>query len=234
MRLLSENDKRQGSYYIPTPEFEENLQKSLLRDWAGFYIHGEGASGKSAMAGALIHYMMWTKMIYAPIWIEFIGTAPKTDDGYFINIINERLNITGSLAGIERAFSENRYLICFDITNIDNARLSELLKGINTFITPFHNHRPYLIIINRNYPGEGLPDNIGELNLIEPPELREEEIKILIDHLAEHGNYQKKIKSIEDTEEYRQFFSEIVSRLGSTPGLIGPAVNRIIPGLIHR
>jgi len=229
-RLLRENDKRQGNCYISTPLFEKNLQKAFAANWKGFYIYGEGASGKSAMAGALIHYLMWVKKIHAPIWMEISGTSefPEINDEYFVNIINERLKIKGDRSELENVFSEKQYLICFDIINIDNARLSELLKEIDAFIDTFYNFRPYLIIINRNHPDEDrLPDNIRGLIPIEPPELRQEEIKILINYFAEHGGYLKNIEDIKDTEDYKLFFSEIVSRLGYTPGLISPAVNML-------
>ena len=56
--------------YVSTNVFEEMKRNALSKKWTGFLIHGEGESGKSAMALELAKYLAAAERIYAPIWVR--------------------------------------------------------------------------------------------------------------------------------------------------------------------
>ena len=56
--------------YVSTPGFERMKRDALSKDWNGFLIHGEGESGKSAMALELAKYLVNAERIYAPVWVR--------------------------------------------------------------------------------------------------------------------------------------------------------------------
>jgi ankyrin repeat protein len=223
------------NFYISTAEFEKNQEEIFKKNWSGFFIYGEGASGKSAMAQAMVRYMMWTRRIYAPLWIDQNSTeyqqgeireAQITKDD-ITSIICNQLHIKPvNENALAAEFSEKQYLIVFD--NIFNVTLNTLLKAIDAFIDPFYKNRPLLIIISINYPDKDtLPDNLRNLMTIKPPELPQNEVKELINYQAKQNGYLDIIEAIKDPEEYDIFLSEIVKRFGRTPGHISPAASML-------
>ena len=222
--------RKRQHFYISTAEFEKNQEEIFRKNWTGFFIYGKGASGKSAMAQVLVHYMMWTKRIYAPLWIDVNNEKCQPDKitkDDIASIICNQLHINPvDENALAHEFSEKQYMIIFD--NIFNVRLNESIIAIHEFIDQFYKNRPLLIVISRNYPDkDALPDNLRNLMTIKPPKLQHNEIKELINHLAEHNDYLDKIETIKDTEEYDIFLSEIVKRFGRAPGHISPAASML-------
>ena len=227
-RLLNNVNEGQRCSYITTAKYEQYIQEAFSRDWTGFFIYGEGTSGKSVLAEALIRDMMRTGRIYAPVWISIIESKDEIEKEDIIDLIYSqfRLNPEDENA-LERVFSERQYLIAFDNLNMDNAALNKLLKEIGGFIKSFCKNKPFLIITSRNYSDKlVLPNNITPIT---PSALQPEHIEFIVPNLAKQGGYLEKIESIEDTEEYGEFLSLIAERLGSTPGLISP-----VAGLLRK
>jgi len=214
--------------YIATPDYEKNRQEAFSRDWTGFFIHGEGASGKSAMAEALIRDMMQAGRIYAPLWISVkdteCGSGKIGRKANYVYGIYEQLGIApGDTDALKRAFSENQYLIAFDNLEMGVTQLSSFLDEVSGFFRPIYKNRPFLLITSRGcFSDLVLPNNIKPIC---PPMLEQKDIDFMIRSLATHGGFLGKIEAEKDTEEYKQFLSEIVSQLASAPGLIGPALN---------
>jgi ankyrin repeat protein len=246
MNNMNKMNGRRLCQYIPTTEFQENQQKIFSKDWRGFFIHGEGESGKSAMAEAMARYMVWCGKIYAPLWIKIvdndrldefgineyrldeigklIGAQTNTAD-YFANSILKQLGKDpNNAAELENIFSERQYLIIFDNIETDSDTLNALMEKIDTFINKFYNNTPFVLITSRNY-SDTL--NLNNLKEIEAPVLDQEQIKILIYNLAKQYGFLDKIKAIEGTEKYTQLITEIKKNLGSSPGMIIPVVKRL-------
>ena len=217
--------------YVATPSYEKNKQRTFSRNWTGFFIHGEGASGKSVMAEALIRDMMQVGRIYAPLWISV-----RDDADYELDKIWERseadiyrqLNITpDDMNALERVFSEKQYLIVFDNLEMDITHLNSFLNKISEFFKPIYKNKPFLIITNRSlFDNVILPNRIEAISL---SKLEEEYVNLMIRNLAESGGFLDRLDKMqtEEATEYDLFLTEIVNRLASTPGLIGPALKML-------
>jgi len=217
--------------YIATPSYEENKQRAFSKGWTGFFIHGEGASGKSVMAEALIRDMMQAGRIYAPLWISVRDDADHELDKIWERSeadIYRQLNITpGDMNALERVFSEKQYLIVFDNLEMDITHLNSFLSKISEFFKPIYKNKPSLIITNRSlFDNVILPNKIETISL---PKLEKEYVNLMIRNLAESGGFLDKLDKMqtEEATEYNLFLTEIVNRLASTPGLIGPALKML-------
>jgi ankyrin repeat protein len=248
-RLLKENTKRQEYYYTTTTGLEKDLQKAFSRDWNGFIICGDGTSGKNAWAGYLASYMMWTRKIYAPLWISIkndifkstavsnINNQEKKD--YLISKIRGQINIDSeNINDVIRELSKEQYLIIFDIVNVSTGKLNTLFQYIGALMSELtcYENEPHLVIISENYINrEALPDNLQRLKIEYPPKLQPEQIEILIDYLADKNGYLEELKIIKDKEpvEYRQFLLLIAKRLGASPELIRPIINKFKDKTVH-
>ena len=64
-------DKEAFYGFIPGSGFE-TLERSVINDpnWRGFFMHGEGGSGKTTTTMAIVRYLVWTNKIWAPVWIK--------------------------------------------------------------------------------------------------------------------------------------------------------------------
>ena len=72
-KSLSEKMESKFDYdygYRPGDNFPEFIQAILTNGWRGFFIYGDGFSGKSATARTIARYLMYREMIYAPVWID--------------------------------------------------------------------------------------------------------------------------------------------------------------------
>ena len=69
-RRINKAGFQQRWEYVSTPVFEDMKRDALAKDWNGFLIHGEGESGKSALAFELAKYLVAAERIYAPLWIK--------------------------------------------------------------------------------------------------------------------------------------------------------------------
>ena len=67
--LLGEMKKMQVYDYIKDERFEELVQ-SINAERRGFFIHGEGGSGKSALAREITRSLYSLNKIYAPVWVK--------------------------------------------------------------------------------------------------------------------------------------------------------------------
>jgi ankyrin repeat protein len=231
-RLLNGINGGQRHRYIATADFEKILQKTFLGTWTGFFIQGEGESGKSALAEEIARFMVWSGRIYAPVWVRIQNdgrspdTARKTADDYFNDFVwslCKHLGVdSGDTGALVRAVSKEQYLLVFDNLETDNSRLNAMLSAIDRLMESFSKNKPFLLITSRNYPsGFSLPNNLA---VIKPPELRRDAIALLVNILAEKKGCSDTLKAGKGTEEYRQFMTEMESRLRSSPGLIDPAV----------
>ena len=68
---IMENENGVDFGYIPGEGFDDFVDTMMYDPkWQGFFIHGEGGSGKSAAAMAIARYLTRVNKIYAPVWIR--------------------------------------------------------------------------------------------------------------------------------------------------------------------
>lgn len=80
--LFDKSNMKRKWDYVSTTVFEKMKHEALNKDWDGFFIHGEGETGKSALAYELAKYLAAAERIYAPIWVKIENEDLK---GYIKN-----------------------------------------------------------------------------------------------------------------------------------------------------
>lgn len=208
------------SFYISTKTFEEYLLATEYRYWRGFFIHGEGLSGKSALAERIAAYLTIRGKIYAPVWIKIDNKKPQTDiaqcENFIISQICIQLKIDNDKINLIHVLSAKRYLLVFDNFECNETELLKYILGINAVIELIPGKKPYIIITSRSVSDSLLEQS--ELTPAAPPELQEESIRVFVEHHIKQNNLNIDIKA--DSAAFNNFISEIYLKLRYSPGLI--------------
>jgi ankyrin repeat protein len=234
--------------YVPTKAFEEIREKAHLPDWKGCLIHGEGESGKSAMALELAYWLTEREYIYAPIWIKidntalqgFIGTyqiPPSTTQERFnpIQIDPVAAYLTLKIAArfelpnwrpedglqvLRMAMTKHkrRYLLVID--NLECPLVDSILKSIKSIITGCE-PQPATIITSRLAKKTAAFDGDEiALAVVRPSSLSINEIDSLVSNIIKGQEYELKLTAWNGKDEYLVFIKQIHKHFASLPGVI--------------
>jgi ankyrin repeat protein len=240
-KLLENMEKQHGiDYgYIPGANFHE-LERIMLNDtwWRGFFIYGEGGSGKSAAAMAAARYLVWMEMIYAPVWIkinndEITGIIEK-EAAESINIMEKasRDEIEAYLApmiysqvGQDTDNPERQYMVIIDNLELDENRIIRILSAVEKIFAGFAN-KPYLTVTSRIKCDDS--PLISRLRLREEraSKLNGEETALFIKNIADNKGtvYAGKIKTAEENNTFKDLAELLFEKLGDFPDMVITAV----------
>ena len=223
--------------YVSTPGFEEMKQEALSKDWKGYFIYGEGESGKSALALALTKYLMETERIYAPVFVSLRNKAfvlanpiderdPIID--YIASGISDFLGLDWKpVFGLEllrQALKKHRYLLVVDNLELDKA--DQVLIAIKSIITGCDpKTRPALILTSRFKWNNAKPYQDLGLTTKQAPVLTKKHIEELVYRVADGNSFAKNLRR--DDAEYQKLTEQLYQYYNSLPGLI----TRIVPSL---
>jgi ankyrin repeat protein len=233
--------------YVPTAAFERLKEAALADGWQGFFIHGEGESGKSAMALELAKYLMNAGRIYAPVWVmidkerlqEYIQKWKQSNDkerltdiiaGYIAELAASNLQIAdwthkkdfGLLAQALSRDGGIPYLFVVDNLELDLA--DEVLEAVQNIAERGNQKVP--VILTSRIRGSG-----ASLKTVSPSELNADEIEQLVLNIAQGQEYEQDLKSWKETDEYRDFLEQLHRHFGSLPGIIPVIVEHLYLGL---
>ncbi|MCL2804992.1 MAG: ankyrin repeat domain-containing protein [Treponema sp.] len=259
--LLGKASMNTGWEYISTSVFEQIKIEALSGDWKGFFIHGEGESGKSAMAFELAKYLTAAQRIYAPIWIKL-----KNDELFKeLSNINETSHsskevgrkkdplenhVTANIAClIAQALNSNwkpkdglsalvnllkRDVNCPYLLIIDNLEMKkeETDKLMESFHAIMEKCSSRLPVIFTSRT-EGSILNLKKVN---PSELNRREIEELVWNIAEQDDKCKEeLSSRKGEQKYEEFLDELHAHFASYPGVITvivPLLNKGLPEVL--
>jgi tetratricopeptide (TPR) repeat protein len=235
--MVNRRGKAKNIDYIKTKNYRWLEKEALSPKWHGFFIQGEGDSGKSALAEALAEYLFRRNEIYAPLWITVENASirkPQDEnitqeciiEDYLTAFINEQLGNTGEQS-LPQVLSEKKYLIVFDNFEFDN--IAEILTAIEKITTvPDINNRPRLIITSRVGVREGR-SKLQEMGIsaTSVPELDKTDIEKFV---AEINKNDKDLGDLSQKPGYAEFIQALYDNFRSYPGLILVAVNPLQDG----
>ncbi|MCL2805846.1 MAG: hypothetical protein FWD26_07905, partial [Treponema sp.] len=226
-------------------EFEDNLHNSGIN---GYFILGEGESGKSDMAEALARSLVEEEKVYAPIWIYVANDKLKQSQNYNTTLegaigeyISNEIKKKGNqepkvselteLTNLAEFLQQHKYLLVVDNLEIDN--VNDILRGIKRIIGQISNeeNNPYLIITSRTANESAIAIAQEEMNLeiINPPELSKDDIDEIFIKIIGSDTY---YSQYEQNDKYREFVDVIHENFRSYPGLIIPTIHLIKNGKI--
>jgi ankyrin repeat protein len=239
--------------YVQTDVFKQCKQEALLKNWKGFFIHGEGASGKSALAYALAKELKRDGCIYAPIWVSMddyfkninlsMASAAIDDtsnpleqrnilihnpiSGYIAFQISKRLKLDKWTR--EQGVEPLRRAMgkCRYLLVIDNLELDKadlVLEAVYAIIS-YWDSKPPVILTSRSELEDAWHYRRLGLKSIETPYLNKDEVTTLVRNIACGESYEQKLKASEGTEEYQRFMEQLHEYFGSYPGMIAPGVS---------
>jgi len=245
--------------YISTPAFEMMKQEALLPGWKGFLIHGEGESGKSAMALELALYLAAAEKIYTPIWVSIenkklqqyiekqekvIGKPFEKQDpliensyaAYIAKAIVKTLNAnpdTGEdlsrLADIINMENAAPYLLVID--NLELDRVIEVMNAVQIILGGVKNKPPVIITSRFDEKEAGYAQKMGLKNKPQDKAaLSSYEVEFIVYTVSRGEVYEKKIDDNLESTEYQTFISSLFQHFSSFPGII----THIVPQLAYR
>jgi tetratricopeptide (TPR) repeat protein len=235
--------------FVPTNGYEV-MRKEALTDasFYGYFIHGEGGRGKSALAEQLARDMVQEGNAYGALWItikteDFIKSYQASfsvlqgDEGendterYFEPLLCDFLGIPsedppGSSdigSDYKRLFdtlSRHPYIIVFDDLELTGNMLDRVLDEAGKFLRKIQGPRPYLIFTSRIKSGKNMINN-RELWNREVPKFTEEDTGKFFRNISEkQGYYATKILPFENGQLYSDFIRILHREFGYFPLLI--------------
>jgi len=246
--------------YVSTPVFEEMKRTALSKKWTGFLIHGEGESGKSAMAFELSKYLAEAERIYAPIWVRIeeneklrelfathkksrsVRLGQKTDPlenpvtAHIAGLIAETLHCAWtpenglSTLANELKRDENCPYLLI-IDNLEVNEVDEVWKSVQTIVNGCSPRLP--VVLTSRIKG-----NIAGLTEIRPSALTADDIEKLVENVAgTHGqDYAQELINRKGKQEYDEFIDRLHKNFASFPGIITviiPQLDRGLPALLQ-
>lgn len=212
--------------YICTSKFEEAARNLATCRSKGYFIYGEGGSGKSAMANALARYLLLAGNIYAPVWIQLnskellekikdekekrlkleFGENDAIEDHIKKLIMEKTKNIDDKL-----------YLFIFDNLELKDDNLRLVLTAIANI---FSQKNQRIIITSRIDCSDEIKVKMN-LTSISPPELQENDIKKFVHDISQKNPvWLKKVKEKQDTAEYNEFINLLQQNFATAPLLM--------------
>jgi hypothetical protein len=166
--------------YIRPDDFDE-IEDVILYDktWMGYYIYGEGESGKSATAVGISRYLGWEGMIYAPIWIwinneDFsvytdkyhigvrygqytAGNITASDKFIYSRIYNKLFQTNLAVDDFSREHMnslinrfDKRYLIVIDNLELTEDKIILVLESVKKLLfSEGVSYKPFIIVTSR-------------------------------------------------------------------------------------
>jgi len=245
--------------YVSTPVFERIKNTALSKNWRGFFIHGEGETGKSAMVLELSKYLAEADQIFAPIWIR-VNNEELIDrlSSYKLqpSVISDRKKnplenpmttyITEKIAGtlnldwkpkdglpaLVKNINRNgnrRYLLVID--NLEIEEVDEVTDSIQTIIEKC-SPRPPVIFTSR------VAGSAMFLEKVRMTELSTKEIEKLIWSIAQTRGQAciQELTKWNGTQEYIVLLEQISFHFASFPGIIKliiPQLDTGLPGVLQ-
>ncbi|MCL2196883.1 MAG: ankyrin repeat domain-containing protein [Treponema sp.] len=246
--LFQKADLNKQWEYVSTSVFEIIKRKALSADWNGYLIHGEGESGKSAMAYELAKYLACAERIYAPVWIRVendklravfnrdssaLSSAEKKEKRdvlddlltfHFANLISDALDFKwnredGLLSLINQIDRpDSPYLIIIDNLEIDG--IDKILKAVRAIIKSCRT-KPPVILTSRIKD-----DALMNLEKISPSELTHDEIEKLVWNVAKEqgpdglNEHIITLNEHKGSSVYYEFINALFIHFSTFPGLI--------------
>jgi hypothetical protein len=248
-----ESLSRQGTY-VETEAFNRMKQEARSCDWKGYLIHGEGETGKSAIALELAYWLAEREYIYAPIWVNIDNesliaandehlfklqekhgkkTNPVTD--YIARQIADCLQVEWSpekgLRSLAEAIQRKHCLLVIDNLELEyNLKLeddlfSKVVNAVRDCILQCSKKPPVIITSRLKENDPEFAERKLGLRVITPPEFTVDKVDTLVRNIAKGKEYEKKLAT--DTNEYNAFIEQLYTHFKSFPGLI----RQIVPML---
>lgn len=232
--MENENDIDFG--YIAGEGFA-GLEREMLyaSRWRGFFIQGEGGSGKSATAMAIARYLAWTGKIYAPVWIKInndeVSKIIEKESIKGIGDIKDK--VTDKLdeyiiSRIDAQISQktkNKYLLVIDNIELQDNGIKRLLAVIQNRISDFE-VRPYVIITSRTNCSD--TELLSRLQLREEkaPELNKEQVVLFVKNIAAQkgAKYVHEIATAEERNTFNELAELLYNKFGGFPDMIISAI----------
>jgi hypothetical protein len=227
--------------YIRTGGYRQMESEMFSPNWHGFFIQGEGESGKSALAEALAEHLFKQNEVHAPLWI-FVKNEeiPKPQDenvsqkrtiqDYLTDLINERLDDAGK-KDLTQVLSEKKYVLIIDNLEFDN--VTAVLEAIQDIIKSVTENRPenkpYLIITSR--VGVNSRSILQELSIDPPKNVPELDIEGIKEFVAEINKSNKNLKDLNEKQGYAEFIQTLYDNFRFSPGLMIVAVSPLQEGI---
>ncbi|GHU46450.1 hypothetical protein FACS1894200_00010 [Spirochaetia bacterium] len=217
--------------YIRTQVFSDIKQDIRENSWKGFFIHGEGERGKSALAEEIAHQACFEGIIDVAVWIEInnnsLSDALMRDRENLKLGAHEKDAVTREIEskiqdalGTE-SLKDRRFLLIID--NLEKQSLIDpLLQAVKRIIRPYSKQKPRVIITSR-------VDSMAaqlELGLLpqEAPEFTAAEIERFIEEICQKGKYANKLTPYKGTDDYKMVVDLLYTHLHSFPGMIPPLI----------
>lgn len=235
-------------HYIPTETFERLKIEARDPLWKGCFIHGEGETGKSALALELAYWLSEREYIYAPIWVKL--SSPKLQETFnkkglqMQNDIYERHDplaenpVASSIAaGIASALrlewkseqSLSRLAAAIDrrggspyllvIDNLELDRADEVLTAAKIITRGIKNRMPVIITSRFNEREAGHAWRIGLTNLPQGT-LSYSEVLVLVDMIAGDSLGEARYSAVAGDSDFSEFNWQVFTHFGAYPGLI--------------
>jgi ankyrin repeat protein len=246
-----ESLNRQGTY-VETEAFNRMKQEACSPDWKGYLIHGEGETGKSALALELAYWLAEREYIYAPIWVKIDNkilitaiaehrsksqekhgkkTNPVAD--YIARQIAERLQTDWSpeqgFKPLMEAIQKKHYLLVID--DIECNRVSQVVNAVRDCIFQC-SKKPPVIITSKLAEGDpGCAKRELGLRVITASEtgFTVDEVDTLVKNIAKGEKYEEKLA----TDEYNAFIEQLHTHFKFFPGLIWQFVPMLTDSTLH-
>ena len=231
--------------YIPGVNFHEIKQKMLYdENWGGFFIYGEGGSGKSALAMAIAHYLVWIEKIDAPVWIKIdndevtklieeenkekiksISEKQEKIEKYILDKIDKKLKSYIDGVNLKNEFSEKEYLVVIDNLEMNENNIIRILMAVDKIFSSF-NKNPYVIITSRTKCGGSELQLIDKLRLhvTKAPLLNKEQVALFVKNIVANKDYVNKLDFTEKNNAFMSLVQTLYQKLGDLPNMIIVAV----------
>ncbi|GHU46459.1 hypothetical protein FACS1894200_00030 [Spirochaetia bacterium] len=217
--------------YIRTQFFSDIKQGIRENSWKGFFIHGEGERGKSALAEEIAHQACFEGIIDVAVWIEInngsLSNALMRERENLKLEAHEKDAVTREIESKIQAalgtesLKDSRYLLIID--NLEKQSLIDpILQAVKGIIRPYGKQKPRVIITSR-------VDSMAaqlELGLLpqEAPEFTAAEIERFIEEICQKGKYANKLTLYKGTDDYKMVVDLLYTHLRSFPGMIPPLI----------
>ena len=249
-KSLSEKMESKIDYdfgYRQGDNFPRFMQAVLTNGWRGFFIYGDGFSGKSATARTIARYLMYREMIYAPIWVDLknknISDLLSKKDINPVEDKNEEphdevesyLRSKEIYSQLEQEFTNNpkneiskrQYLVVIDNVELNEDGINRILMALDKIFMDA-DYKPYLIVTSKLQCKD---DHwIKKLNLDElrAPIMSVGQIKDFIEIVARKQGLDREIEIAKKSCALTKLANILLDKFNANPGII-----ITVAGLLH-
>ncbi|GHU70262.1 hypothetical protein FACS189450_04420 [Spirochaetia bacterium] len=210
------------------------------RHFRGYFIHGEGDTGKSVFAMALSAMLLNRGMIYAPLWIRVSGTlygqrsdSPSqntesddyledynnSEEQYLMSKIYMELTGNAAVGALTSVLGDAHYVVVLDNLEFSPDKIKKLLNALKNVIASCFRLVPYIIVTSRSAGDEVSLEGLGIVHR-KAPELSHDSLADYIDSLVHDREYRDKIEQNRQGTEYRFLLEELHTNYRWYPGII--------------